>query len=179
MPPSPISSGSSRSSSGSGYGISNPFEKPRPDCVRTGLSVLAWPNALFHTYRSLMARLGVATTQVRLPFVVRAINQRGGVDGTFVQGGVIGGGDGDRATDSQPDKRYADGLAAWRRAVWLATVVRAVLHPFCSATQRASVYLFSPLNPLNVVPLKALCRVMGMSEWFWYNVVVALHSSVR
>jgi hypothetical protein len=43
----------------------------------------------------------------------------------------------------------------------------------------ASLYAYHVLNPMNYIPLRWLCRVMGMSSRFWKQVIVPLYSSVR
>lgn len=125
--------------------------------VTTGLSVLAWPRALFRNYRCLLATLGVATQQVELRCFIRKGEQE------YAQG-----------RDSALAHHYAGDLIRWRRLVAL---VRGINHVFNGFPRRISLYRLSPLNPLNLVPLARLARVLGISRGFWDDIVVPFYSA--
>lgn len=125
--------------------------------LTTGLSVLAWPRELFRNYRCLLDSLDIATEPVELRFFVRS------GDEVYSQGRAGG-----------LARRYADDLDRWRRMVgW----VRRVNHAFHGRPKVESLYHLSPLNPLNVIPLRQLARGFGISDGFWADIVVALHSA--
>jgi predicted NAD/FAD-binding protein len=125
--------------------------------VTTGLSVLAWPPVLFRNYRRLLDSLEVATEPVELRLFVR----RG--DEVFVPG----------RTDGLA-QRHAEDFARWRRMVaW----VRRVNHRFHGRPSVDSLYHLSPINPLNLIPLRRLARWFGIASDFWTDIVVPLHSA--
>ena len=46
-----------------------------------------------------------------------------------------------------------------------------------AGTDVVSLYHMSWLNPLNLVPLRLLCRFFGVSDAFWDEIVVPLYAS--
>lgn len=123
----------------------------------TGLSVLAWPRALFRNYRCLLEQLDVATEPVDLRVFIRC------GDEVYTTG---------RAEDLAA--RYAPDLQRWRRMVdWVGRVNRI----FNRSPKLDSLYHVAPLNPLNLIPLRTLARGFGMARGFWTDVVVPLHSA--
>ena len=204
----PLKAGASAgaSSSAGGDGVAAPAATTRE--VRTGLSVLAWPGELFHTYNALLAHLGIETVEHVLRFFVgrrRATecgDSSGGSSGDGSSGAVecVFAHDRESHTDeAQLAARQpwlAADLARWRR---LAAFVRRVNGFFAPAPLRRaaatsgpgggaaavtvavrgkSCYRNSLLNPLNVVPLRALARWgFGVSDRFWGEVFVPVHTS--
>jgi predicted NAD/FAD-binding protein len=126
-----------------------------PDGVITGLSVLAWPNDYFRNYGALLRQLKIPTTMVDLNFFIRRAD---GV--SFVHGRS----EGLRMT-------YAADFRRWARLVAL---VRAC-NSFFSRSTTPSLYHLSLLNPMNVMPLRLLCFLCGVSSGFFHDVVVPMH----
>lgn len=128
--------------------------------VTTGLSVLAWPACYFHNYTRLLAELGVETEPTqRLRFFVKD----GASSYAHAEGPAPEGGD-------------AEDLARWRRLV---AVVRATNARLAGRNhgEPASLYEVAPHNPFNLIPLKLLTRIYGISRTFWERVFVPIHSS--
>lgn len=123
--------------------------------VTTGLSVLAWPHALFRNYRCLLELLDVATEAVDLRVFIRSGDE---VYSTGSEGGLA--------------RRHAEDLARWRRMVGWVRRVNQVFHGPLD-----SLYHIHPLNPLNLLPLRALARWFGLSRAFWTDIVVPIHSA--
>ena len=125
------------------------------DGARTGLSVLAWPVQYFRNYGALLKQLGLKTTPVELRFFLRR------KDGdSFVHG----------RTEAL-SIRYADDLKRWSKLVEL---VRSCNKAF-ARSDVLSLYHFSMLNPMNVLPLRFLCRLMGVSSGFYDEIITPLH----
>ena len=127
-----------------------------PDGPVTGLSVLAWPPEYFRNYGALLRQLRLPTTSVTLRFFVRRA-------------------DGESFMHSKPSEalavRYARDLKRWARLV---ATVRAC-NAFFAGSATRSLYHFSLLNPMNVVPLRWLCRLFGVSAGFWSEMITPLH----
>lgn len=143
--------------------------------VRTGLSVLAWPDVYFKNYRQLLASLQVPSELVRLPFMVAAGDQAG----NFIQSidGMASGGL--RKALHADFTRWAR-MVVFVRAVnfvtslqWLRCPCRRAASREASATA-PSFYTSSLLNPCNVVPLRLLSRWFGVSKQFWQLIVVPM-----
>ena len=154
--------------------------------VRTGLSVLAWPQKYFHNYNALLSVLGIATQQVCLPFAIRLSGDAGF---TYLQ------------DDTASATRFATDLKAWKDVVRFigaasflfssCSKVVAVLSRCCCAclclrrgrlapslaTDAPSVYTFHALSPLNVISLRRLCLLFGMRKSFWDTVAMPIWSS--
>ena len=128
-----------------------------PDGPVTGLSVLAWPPGYFRNYVMLLRTLGLPMTPVALRFFLRRAP-----DGeSFVHGRT-----------AELSLRYAADFKRWARLVAL---VRACNAFFARSGDVKSLYHFSLLNPMNVLPLRTLCRLCGVSAAFWRDVIVPLH----
>ncbi len=122
--------------------------------IVTGLSVLAWPDALFHNYEALLAELEIAVENAPLlRFFIK--------DGESI---------------------YAHGLsttgfeADLRRWQKLVAFVRRVNDRFAGGGA-PSLYEYSPYNPLILFPLRRLATIFGVSARFWERVFVPIHSS--
>jgi len=131
------------------------------DGVVTGLSVLAWPERYFRNYQRLLGELGILQTDVDLGFFVRSADGEG-----FETGNLDGG----------LNRKHAADLETWQRMVervrWInACFVRE------GPSAEPSLYSMSMLNPLNVVPLRWVARLSGVSSSFWTDVVVPMYAS--
>lgn len=125
--------------------------------LTTGLSVLAWPPALFRNYRRLLETLDIATEAVELRLFVRS------GDEVHVPG----------RTEALTLRLAAD-FERWRRMIaW----TREVNHGFQGWPRVESLYHLSPFNPLNLVSLRWLARRFGISAEFWADIVVPMHSA--
>ena len=124
--------------------------------ITTGLSVLAWP-VFFRNYIQLLAELNIETTTVRLPFFIHHRRQKS----IFAHGRT--------ASHTQ---EYTKDLRRWKRMVQL---VRYVADYF-SGTE-ASLYHLSLLNPFNVIPMRLLSLLFGVSNRFWNEIVVPMYAS--
>lgn len=131
--------------------------------VETGLAVLAWPEKFFHNYNALVAELGVETEEHDIRFFVAERQADQSTQCVFAHG----------RPDWAPDAAMRADLAAWDRVVAFVTRVNAVFQP-CST---ASVFRMGFLNPLNLLPLRLLCRLFGLSDRFWQLVFVPVHTS--
>jgi len=76
----------------------------------------------------------------------------------------------DGRTDLYPG--LAEDFRRWDRVVALAGRVN---DAFLPRDRHTSLFHFSYLNPLNVVPLYALARAMGVSKRFWDEIFVPIH----
>ena len=126
-----------------------------PDGVVTGLSVLAWPVEYFRNYGALLRQLGMPSTPVDLRFYLRRADGE-----SFVHG-----------KHEALSARYARDMRRWARMVAL---VRSVNRLF-SASDAKSLYHFSLLNPMNLLPLRWLAFACGVSAGFWRDVITPLH----
>jgi len=134
--------------------------------VTTGLSVLAWPEQLFHTYNCLMDDLKVPTESHSLRYFISERNS-GGLECVFAH------------------EREKDGVG-WAKGQWLeedlakwtalAAFVRKV-NNFFQYSEYPSIYRSSFLNPMNVVGLKTMFWWFGISERFWRSIFIPVHSS--
>ncbi|KAL6042701.1 putative NAD-binding protein [Balamuthia mandrillaris] len=129
-----------------------------PRYMETGLSVLAWPEAYFKNYEELLRTLEVPFEEVRLRFFVESEGE-----------GVV-------AHDKETElmERLKGDFARWGRMV---ATVRYVNNALNSSSKNPSLYDFSLLNPFNVVPMRVLARLFGVSTRFWQAVVIPIYSS--
>ena len=130
-----------------------------PDGKRTGLSVLAWPSDYFHNYTALLSRLGVEHESVNLGFHVRD------PDGRDFRHGDL---------SSPLMQHHATCIARWQRMVRWVRSVNNLFHCFPS---RKSLYDLNLLNPLNVIPLRWLSVIFGVSRECWDHVIVPVYAS--
>ncbi len=133
-----------------------------PDGTRltTGLSVLAWPTLYFHNYSRLVRELGVASQPTPpLRYMIR--------DGELLFA---------QRADGAGEGSFGDDIARWEKLVqWVREQnARVAARPVGDAP---SLYDASPKNPLNLVPLRKLTRLFGISDGFWRSLFVPLHSS--
>jgi predicted NAD/FAD-binding protein len=125
--------------------------------IVTGLSVLAWPDALFHNYEALLAELDIAVeTAPPIRFFIR--------DGESIYA---------HGLSTKGSERFAADLRRWERLV---AFVRKVNGTFARGTS-PSLYEYSPFNPLILFPLRRLATLFGISARFWERVFVPMHSS--
>jgi predicted NAD/FAD-binding protein len=123
--------------------------------VDSPVLVIAWPSQYYHNYHALLAELGVETTRLPITYYVKH------PDGDFCQDGV-----------SELDRRFEPDFARWGRLI--RTTAR--INDFFLAGKRpSSMYDFSYLNPLNVIPLYWLARLFGVSDAFWHKIFVPVH----
>jgi predicted NAD/FAD-dependent oxidoreductase len=134
--------------------------------VTTGLSVLAWPEELFHTYNCLVDRLGVKSESHDLRYFITERHAQG-LECVFAHGR-----DQDDVGWSKP-QWLRDDLERWAA---LAAFVRKV-NRFFQPSEYPSMYRSNMLNPLNVIGLKTMFRWYGISERFWRCVFIPVHSS--
>lgn len=124
--------------------------------VDSGLSVLAWPKALFRNYTRLLQELEVDTVPTGpLRYVVTA------GDEIWAPG-----------LASPTWERFAPELSRWEAMIrW----IRFINGHFDDG--EASLYRASAHNPLVYVPLRWLARRFGVGDAFWQRVVVPVHSA--
>lgn len=123
--------------------------------VDSPLLVIAWPSQYYHNYHALLAELGVEKTSLPIRYYVEH------PDGVFRQDGV-----------SELDRHFARNFERWSRMIRAATRI----NDFFRSKKRApSMYEFSYLNPLNVIPLYRMARLFGVSEEFWHKIFVPVH----
>eukprot|EP00937_MAST-01D_sp_MAST-1D-sp2_P000463 g463.t1 len=159
--------------------------------VRTGLSVLAWPSKLFHTYGALLRAMQVRTVEHTLRFFVGKPLPVGGAEvgaAAAAAGAYEAGGEYEcvyahdrashaRAALARNQPWLADDLQRWRRLTAFVRRLNGWLAPAPAGGK--SVYRSSVLNPLNLVPLRALAQsfLFGVSARFWEEVFVPVHTS--
>ena len=152
--------------------------------VRTGLSVLAWPKQLFHTYNALLGELGIDTVSHVLRFFVGSRRANATHSASTAAGDA--GGEGavqvvyahGRAshTDSALQRHQlwlAHDLQRWRRMAGFVRWLNSILQPPPLGPGTKSVYRNSLLNPLNLIPLRRLAWLFGVSQRFWYVFAIA------
>ncbi|CAK9006429.1 8-desaturase) [Durusdinium trenchii] len=131
--------------------------------VETGLAVLAWPDKMFHNYNCLIEDLGVEKLQHDMKFFVGERDAAGKVTCAFAHG----------RPGWEPDAAIKEDLRKWDQLYQFVKRVNAFFSP-CSVP---SMYRVSMLNPLNLIPLRTLCRLYGISDRFWEFVFVPIHTS--
>jgi len=129
--------------------------------VETGLAVLAWPEQYFHNYNCLIEELGIETEEHEMKFFVAERDEATGqVERVFAHG-------------EEPDVALQEDLSKWARLYQFVKRMNAVFQP----CDRPSLYRVGFFNPLNLIPLRTLCRLYGISDRFWHKVFVPVHTS--
>jgi predicted NAD/FAD-binding protein len=123
--------------------------------VDSPLLVIAWPSQYYHNYHALLTELGVEKTTLPITYYVEH------PEGVFCQDGV-----------SELDRRFARDFARWGRVIRTATRINDF---FLSGRRAPSMYDFSYMNPLNVLPLYRMARLFGVSDEFWRKIFVPVH----
>ncbi len=126
---------------------SGPAESP--------LLVVAWPQMYYNNYEQLLSELGVGIETLPISYFVQT------PEGHFCQDG-----------QSAFDRRFARQFRRWKRLV---AFVSRVNDFFLPKNRRDSLYHFSYLNPMNLIPLYWLARLFGVSKAFWYTIFVPIH----
>lgn len=119
------------------------------------LLVIAWPERYYHNYRHLLDKLGLDTATLPISYFVHS------PEGVFCQDGRGG-----------LDRRFAVELTRWKRLVAFITRVNDF---FLRRDGDDSLYHFSYLNPMNLIPLFWLVRLFGVSKQFWDTIFVPVH----
>jgi len=138
--------------------------------VDTGLAVLAYPHEYFHSYMALLKELGMSEGALHeLRYFVAEKNYRGptpkpadGLECVFAHD-----------EDFKPAEWLKQDLEKWKQLVTFVGKVNA----FFSPSDYKSLYRMSIANPLNLIPLRQLCRMYGISDYFWERVFVPVHTS--
>ncbi len=130
--------------------------KHGPRSILTGLSVLAWPNQLFHNYAALLSRLGVQSEPVQLRFMIR----RG--DEEYAQG-----------RESPLGRKYARDIDRFEHLV---AIIDAI-NRRAAGSSEPSLYHAPVANPMNYVSARTLLRLARISEGFYRDLFVGLHAS--
>lgn len=140
--------------------------------VETGLAVLAYPDQYFHSYCEMMREMNLPEGKHHeLKYLVAEKNFREtsstGKAGTTQ---VVFSHHYDTFT---PEPWLVKDLAKWE---WMVSVIKRV-NAFFSPCDYKSLYRMSLLNPLNLISLKRLCYLCGISDLFWQRVFVPVHTS--
>lgn len=141
--------------------------------LSTSLAVCAWPHQVFHNYNCLVESLGIATEQHKLRFFIAESKEQSDTSTK-----VLFAHDNEACAEnpvpveSMPQWVIED-LVRWDKLVRFVRTVNAYLQP----SGYPSLYRMNVLNPLNVIPLKLLCRMFGISARFWDYIFVAVHTS--
>ena len=150
-----------------------PKDDGSPAIVRTGLSVLAWPRAFFNNYNMLMDELQIETVDHDLRFCVGVKpTKRSPPELVYVHG---------RESHKLHNLRkgklawLATDLARWNRVVRFVRFVNGVFSPMVGGAK--SLYRVNKLNPLNLIPLTWVTKLFGVSDKFWNEVFVPIHTS--
>ncbi|GBG31197.1 L-amino-acid oxidase [Hondaea fermentalgiana] len=131
--------------------------------VETGLAVLAWPHQYFHNYNALIDELGIEYEEHELRFFVTERQKDGSTNCVFAHG----------RENWEPDADLAKDLKNWDRLYRFVKRVNAVFQP----SPVPSMYRVGFANPLNLIPLRVLCKFFGVSQRFWNLVFVPIHTS--
>ena len=132
--------------------------------VETGLAVLAWPDDFFHSYNALIEELGMKSTFHDLKYFVSKRDGQGEVTLVFVHG---------REGGFTPEPWLLEDLKKWDAMVAYVRSWGAFFDP----CDHKSLYRVSMLNPFNLIPLRKLCGMWGISDDFWRLVFVPIHTS--
>jgi predicted NAD/FAD-binding protein len=123
--------------------------------VESPLLVIAWPSQYYHNYHALLRELGIRKTRLPIAYYVKH------PDGVFCQDG-----------HSELDQRFSPDFERWSRLIRATTRVNDFFLP---KSRSRSMYDFSYLNPLNLIPLYRLARLFGVSRAFWEKIFVPVH----
>lgn len=136
------------------------FELRNGQSVRTGLSVLAWPDRYFKHYEALLNRLNVERESVQLPFLVHEeASDSFSLNHMADESDIVG-------------AAYKADMKRWNRMIWLIRTVGRIF----SGGGVQSLYDFSFANPFNLVPLRLFARFF-VTDAFWTNVCVPIYST--
>jgi predicted NAD/FAD-binding protein len=119
------------------------------------LLVIAWPEKYYHNYLRLLAELGLETTSMPIAYFVKHPH------GVFCQDGR-----------TELHRQRAQDFRRWDRLI---RVTDRINDFFLPRDRHDSLYHFSFLNPLNLVPLYPLMRAFGISARFWDEIFVPIH----
>lgn len=119
------------------------------------LLVIAWPEKFYHNYLRLLEELGIETTSMPIAYFVKHPR------GIFCQDGR-----------TELHQQLAGDFRRWDRLI---RITRRINDFFLPKDRHESLYHFSFLNPLNLIPLYPLMRAFGISARFWDSVFVPIH----
>ena len=119
------------------------------------LLVVAWPQMYYHNYELLLDELGVGIEILPISYFVQT------PEGHFCQDGQTG-----------VQKRFAPEFRRWNKLVAFITKVNDFFLP---KKKHDSLYHFSYLNPMNLIPLYWMTRLFGISSEFWDKIFVPIH----
>lgn len=128
--------------------------------VVTSLAVFAWPHNFFHSYNCLVDELGMETEEHELKFFVCERLASGEKKCVFAHG----------KEGWKPEAWLAQDLQRWKSLCGFVKGMNAVIQP-CDVQ---SMYRMSYFNPLNLIPLRTLCRFFRISDKFWDFVFVPI-----
>ena len=119
------------------------------------LLVIAWPQMYYHNYLRLLSDLDLETTTMPIAYFLKHPK------GVFCQDG-----------QTEMHKELAGDFRRWDRLI---RITGRINDFFLKKNRHDSLYHFSFLNPLNLIPLYPLMRLFGISERFWDEVFVPIH----
>lgn len=119
------------------------------------LLVIAWPQMYYNNYEQLLSELGVGIETLPIAYFVQT------PEGHFCQDG-----------ETDIERRFKPQFRRWRRLV---SFVSRVNDFFLPKNRRESLYHFSYLNPMNLIPLYWMARLFGISKAFWNTIFVPIH----
>ena len=119
------------------------------------LLVVAWPQRYYHNYELLLGELGVDITTLPISYFVQTPG------GHFCQDG-----------ETAIERRFFGEFRRWKKLVAFTTRINDFFLP---KKKHDSLYHFSYLNPLNLIPLYWLARLFGISRAFWQTIFVPIH----
>lgn len=128
--------------------------------ARSPLFVVAWPGGLYHNYEALLRELGVGFTEIPISYFVKH------PEGVFSQDG-----------QGELDRRFAKALGRWRRLVRFIARVNRIFTPSERRLAHRSLYHFSYLNPMNLIPLVWLMTLFGVGGALFRKLFVPVHSA--
>ena len=128
--------------------------------VVTSLAVFAWPRNYFHSYNCLVDELGMETEEHDLRFFVCERLPNGEKKCVFAHG----------KEGWQPEPWLEKDLQRWESLCGFVRGMNRIIQP-CEVQ---SMYRMSYFNPLNLIPLRTLCRFFRISDKFWDFVFVPI-----
>jgi len=136
--------------------------------AKTGLAVLGWPVEYFRNYGALLTKLGIAVSNVELPFWIRSTIP--GYEGDFAQLAS------DKLEGPDLRDRFESDFKRWDSMVRLVRTTNDLFNGVKEG-EELSAYRMSMLNPFNMVTLKTLWGWCGGSPEFWNVILVSLYDS--
>lgn len=131
--------------------------------IETGLAVFAWPESLFHNYNAMIEECGIETEDHDTRFFIGERLENGTTKCVYAHG----------KENWEPEQWVKDDLALWDSLCIFVKRVNGLLQP----SETPSLYRMGFANFLNMIPLRKVCKMWGLSDRFWKFIFVPIHTS--